>query len=78
MKNLSKLEAQKLIGSLQVRRNLGLCSLNQLAVLKKHCEPPTNLPFRAASKAMTFLAETCGWNPSPEQKATLQGMVARK
>jgi superfamily II DNA or RNA helicase len=78
MRGLSKLEAQKLIGSLQVRRNLGLCSLNQLAVLKKHCDAPTNLPFKQASKAMTYLAGDCQWNPTPEQRAVLQGMVSRK
>ena len=78
MKGLSKLEAQKLLGSLETRRKLGLCSLNQLAVLKKYCDAPTNLPFRAASKAMTFLAENCAWNPSAEQKVALQEMVARK
>lgn len=78
MKGLSKLEAQKLIGSLETRRKFGLCSLNQLAVLKKHCNPPTNLPFRQASKAVTFLAETCQWNPSAEQKVALQEMVAKR
>ncbi len=78
MKGLSKLEAQKLIGSLETRRKLGLCSLNQLHVLKKYCAPPTNLPFRDASKAMTYIAETCSWNPNAEQKVFLQGMVSRK
>lgn len=75
---LSKLEAQKLLGSLQVRRNLGLCSINQLDTLKKHVETPVNLPFRQASKALNFLAETCQWRPSAEQKAVLQGMVAKR
>lgn len=74
MKGLSKLEAQKLIGSLTVRRNLGLCSLNQLAALQKYCKPPTNLPFRQASRAMNYLAES-GWKPDP---AVLQTMVDRK
>jgi superfamily II DNA or RNA helicase len=74
MKGLSKLEAQKLIGSLQVRRNLGLCSLNQLHVLKKHCDPPTNLPFRQASKAMQYLADS-NWKPD---KDVLQAMVAKR
>lgn len=78
MEGLSKLEAQKLIGTLQVRRNHGLCSLNQLAALRKYCDPITNLPFRQASQAMTYLAETCGWNPTPEQKSVLQGMVAKR
>lgn len=78
MKGLSKLEAQKLIGSLETRRKLGLCSMNQLVQLKKHCNPPTNLPFRQASQAMTYLAETCQWNPSADQKAILQGMVAKR
>lgn len=78
MRGLSKLEAAKLLGSLNVRRKLGLCSLNQLSVLQRHCKPITNLPFRQASKAMTYLAETCSWNPNAEQKATLQGMVERK
>lgn len=78
MEGLSKLEAQKLIGTLQVRRNHGLCSLNQLAALRKYCDPITNLPFRQASQAMTYLAETCGWNPTPEQKSVLQGMVVKR
>lgn len=74
MKGLSKLEAQKLIGSLQVRRNLGLCSLNQLSVLQRHCDPPVNLTFRQASQAMNYLAES-NWNPD---RSVLQGMVAKR
>ncbi len=74
MKGLSKLEAQKLIGTLTKRRNLGLCSLNQLNTLRKYCDAPTNLPFRQASKAMQYLADS-GWRPD---KAVLQAMVARK
>ncbi len=74
MKDLSKLEAQRLLGSLEKRRNLGLCSFNQLKVLKAHCDPPTNLPFRQASKAMQYLADS-GWRPD---RAVLQAMVARK
>jgi len=77
MKNLSKLEAQKLIGSLQVRRNLGLCSLNQLSVLSRHVNAPVNLSFRKASQAMTYLSETCKWNPSAEQRTVLLGMVSK-
>lgn len=77
LEGLSKLEAQKLIGSLETRRRLGLCSLNQLGQLKKHCDPPTNLPFKKASQAMTYLADVCHWNPSTEQKGILQAMVKR-
>jgi superfamily II DNA or RNA helicase len=74
MKGLSKLEAQRLLGSLEKRRNLGLCSFNQLRVLKAHCNPPTNLPFRQASKAMQYIADS-NWKPDRE---VLQAMVARK
>lgn len=74
MKGLSKLEAQKLLCSLDVRRNLGLASLNQLVALRRYCDPPTNLPFRQASKAMNYLAES-GWQPD---RIVLQEMVARK
>jgi superfamily II DNA or RNA helicase len=74
MKGLSKLEAQKLIGTLQKRRNLGLCSLNQLHVLQKYCTPPTNLPFSQASKAMQYVADS-KWQPDRE---VLQKMVARR
>lgn len=77
LKGMSKLEAQKLIGTLQVRRNLGLASLNQLSKLQEFCQPPTNLPFRKASKAMAYLSETCGWRPSAEQRAVLQQMVTK-
>jgi hypothetical protein len=74
MNGLSKLEAQKLIGSLQVRRNLGLCSMNQLVTLKKYCDPPTNLPFRLASKAIDYIASN-QWRPD---RTVLQEMVAKK
>lgn len=74
LKNLSKLEAQKLIGTLKTRRNLGLASLNQLAALQKHCNPPTNLSFRKASKAMDYLANS-QWRPDV---AVLQAMVEGK
>ncbi len=74
MKGLSKLEAQRLLGSLEKRRNLGLCSFNQLKVLQAHCDPPVNLPFRQASKAMQYLADS-GWRPD---RAVLQAMVARR
>lgn len=74
MAGLSKLEAQKLIGSLEVRRNLGLCSLNQLHVLKRYCDAPVNLTFRKASQAMNYLAES-NWNPD---RSVLQGMVAKR
>ena len=78
MEGLSKLEAQKLLGTLTVRARHGLASLNQMATLKKHIDTPTNLPFKQASKAITFLAGECQWNPSVEQKALLSAMVARR
>lgn len=78
MEGLSRLEAQKLIGSLEARRRLGLCSLNQLSTLKKYCDCPTNLPFRQASKAMTYLADVARWSNAPEHRAVLNQMVARK
>ena len=78
LRGLSKLEAQKLLGGLETRRKLGLASLNQMNVLQRHCKPPTNLPFKQASKAMTFLTENCAWNPSAEQKVALQEMVAKR
>ena len=74
LKGLSKLEASKLLGTLQKRRNLGLCSLNQLACLQRYCDPPINLTFRQAAKAMTYVAETSGWNPD---RAVLQAMVSK-
>jgi superfamily II DNA or RNA helicase len=75
LRGMSKLEAQKLLGTLKTRRNLGLCSLNQLAALQRFCDPPKNLSFKAASKAMTYVAETCNWNPD---RAVLQAMVSAK
>jgi superfamily II DNA or RNA helicase len=78
MKGLSKLEAQKLLGSLDTRRRLGLCSLNQLSTLRKYCDAPTNLPFRQASKAMTYLAETARWSTAPEHRQVLNQMVAKR
>ncbi len=78
MQQLSHLEAAKLIQRLGHRMKLGLCSLNQLSTLRKYCDAPTNLPFKQASRAMTYIAETCGWNPTAEQKTVLQGMVAKR
>jgi superfamily II DNA or RNA helicase len=74
MKGLSKLEAQKLIGTLERRQKLGLCSLNQLAVLQKYSNPPVNLPFRQASKAMQYIADS-NWKPDRE---VLQAMVTKR
>lgn len=71
--NLSKLEAQKLLGSLQTRRRLGLASLNQIAVLQKHGVTSPNIPFKVASKAIDYIARS-GWNPD---RAVLQQMVAK-
>jgi superfamily II DNA or RNA helicase len=73
-KNLSKLEAQKLIQSLSRRKSLGLATLNQIAALSKYSNPFVNLPFRQASKAMQYLADS-GWNPDRE---VLQKMVDRQ
>jgi superfamily II DNA or RNA helicase len=78
MENLSHIEAAKLIQRLAHRRRLGLCSLNQLATLKKFCDCPTNLTFRKASQAMTYLTETARWSTAPEHRAVLNQMVARK
>lgn len=78
MSQLSSLEAAKLIQRLGHRSKLGLCSLNQLAAMRRHIDAPTNTTFKQASKAMTYIAETCGWNPTAEQKATLMEMVKRK
>ncbi len=78
LKGLSKLEAQRLIGTLKTRRNLGLASLNQMAKLQEVLsEVPTNLTFSKASKAIQYLAEGCGWRPDASQKTILQGMVTR-
>lgn len=78
IQDLSRLEAQKLLDTLGVRARHGLCSPNQLLTLRKHIETPTNTPFKQASKALTFLADTCKWNPDATQKDTLRQMVARK
>jgi superfamily II DNA or RNA helicase len=78
MKDLSEIEAAKLIQRLGHRSKLGLCSLNQLATLRKFCDAPTNLSFRQASKAMTYLADTARWSTAPEHRAILNQMVARK
>jgi superfamily II DNA or RNA helicase len=78
MENLSHIEAAKLIQRLAHRRRLGLCSLNQLATLRKYCDAPTNLPFRQASQAMTYLAETARWSTAPEHRAALNQMVAKR
>lgn len=74
LKGLSKLEAQKLLGSLQTRRRLGLASLNQIAVLNKHGVTNPNVPFKVASRAIDYIAST-GWKPDP---ATLKGIIANK
>lgn len=78
MEGLSKLEAQKLLGTLTIRARHGLASLNQMHTLRKHIETPTNLPFKQASRAITFLAGECGWAPSVEQKALLSAMVGKQ
>jgi superfamily II DNA or RNA helicase len=78
MKHLSDVEADKLIQRLGHRAKLGLCSLNQLNTLRKFCDAPTNLPFRQASQAMTYLAETARWSTAPEHREFLNRMVARK
>jgi superfamily II DNA or RNA helicase len=74
LKGMSKLEAQKLLGSLQTRRRLGLASLNQVAVLQKHGVTNPNVPFKVASRAIDYIAST-GWRPDP---ATLKGIVSNK
>lgn len=74
LKGLSKLEAQKLLGSLQTRRRLGLASLNQIALLNKHGVTNPNVPFKVASRAIDYIAST-GWKPDP---ATLKGIIANK
>lgn len=71
LRGMSKLEAQKLLGSLTVRRNLGLASINQLAVLQKFGVTQVNIPFRKASKMMDYIAGT-DWNPN---LTVLQGML---
>lgn len=78
MQGLSQLEAQKLIDSLERRRKLGFCSLNQLVTLQKYCNPPKSLPFRQASKALNYLSEVAKWRDTPETRAELQRMVERR
>ncbi len=74
LKGMSKLEAQKLMGSLQTRRRLGLASINQIAVLAKHGITNPNVPFKVASRAIDYIASS-GWRPDP---ATLKGIIANK
>lgn len=74
LKGLSKLEAQKLLGSLQTRRRLGLASLNQIAVLSRHGITNPNIPFRVASRAIDYIA-SCGWNPD---NSVLKGIISAK
>lgn len=73
LEGLSKLEAQKLLGTLGVRRNLGLASLNQLHVLSRYGVDNVNIPFRKASKAIEYIAST-NWQPD---RSVLQGLVAK-
>ncbi len=74
LEGLSRLEAQKLLGSLQTRRRLGLASLNQVAVLQKHGVTNPNIPFKVASRAIDYIAKS-NWQPD---RKVLQEMVARK
>lgn len=71
LRGLSKLEAQKLIGTLKTRRNLGLCSLNQLAVLQRHGIDDVNMTFSKASKLIDYIANS-NWRPDQQ---VLQSMV---
>lgn len=74
LKGLSKLEAQKLLSSLQTRRRLGLASLNQIAVLAKHGVTSVNVSFKVASRAIDYISST-GWRPDAN---TLKGIIANK
>lgn len=71
LRGLSKLEAQKLLGSLEKRRDLGLASLNQLSVLQRYGITQINIPFSKASKMMAYCEQT-GWQPNLD---VLRGMV---
>lgn len=72
LRGLSKLEAQKLIGTLKTRRNLGLCSINQLAVLQRHGIDDVNMTFSKASKLIDYIAQS-DWRPNPD---VLRNMVS--
>jgi superfamily II DNA or RNA helicase len=71
MQGLSKLEAQKLIGTLEKRQNLGLASLAQLHTLQKYGIDQINISFTTASRMINYISST-GWNPSP---VVLQSML---
>lgn len=64
MDGLSQEAAAKLIRTLGTRMKLGLASVRQLDVLKKHGVTQTNIRFRTASQAIDYIAST-GWKPDP-------------
>jgi superfamily II DNA or RNA helicase len=65
LKGVSFDEAQKLVRTVQKRRQLGLCTYRQLRVLRRYGLSDPNLSLRCARAALDYLSSV-GWhNPDP-------------
>jgi superfamily II DNA or RNA helicase len=62
-KRFSEREARKLLAERNKRHDQGLATYAQLAQLKRYGLDDKTVSFKNAGRALTYMAQTCGWKP---------------